>query len=66
MKPPEQLIAEAVGMAQANDVPQNDIAAVLFSFAARYALQIGWQPDTVAEAQRFALAEHVAALRAKK
>ncbi len=59
---PEQRIGEAVAAAQRDGFDSKGIATVLISWAARYALVIGWSPELVASAQTEALALHVAAL----
>lgn len=53
-------IMQAVADAQGDGEDHNKIAAELLSFAARYALAIGWGPEKVANGQRIVLAEHLA------
>jgi hypothetical protein len=57
---PEERIAEAVAAAQRDGFDQKAIATVLISWAARYALVIGWSPELVAGAQSSALELHLA------
>jgi hypothetical protein len=56
---PEDRIGETVRVMQVAGVEQTEIAAVLISWAARYALAIGWSVEVVAGAQKAALDLHV-------
>lgn len=56
---PEERIGQTVRVMQSAGVDQTEIATVLISWAARYALAIGWSVDLVAEVQTAALDLHV-------
>jgi len=58
---PEERIGKAVEAAQRDGFDQAAIATILISWAARYALVIGWSPELVAGAQASALELHVKA-----
>lgn len=56
---PEDRIGQTVRVMQAAGVEQTEIATVLISWAARYALAIGWSVELVAQAQTAALDLHL-------
>ena len=54
-----QGVARVVQVAQQEGEEQKQIAATLLSWAAGYALEIGWSPDLVSASQAEALRLHV-------